>query len=339
MASASAFAQRTYTGKVSDVLDGKTVVVDTETGRVTVEMQYIEIPDAEHPLYETVRDHLKELVLGKKVMFQLQGFSAVKLAGQLYLGDVDIAQQMLRDGAAWLKPTGLNSQSKDASTVYANNQELAKNEKRGIWANGNAKPQGLIRAEQIEYAALQEQIARENPFGNRDAAYQASSRPSKLPAIKNPKLGDVGSLLNSYDPETRTGYLSTTLLGIEMSPDELAAGVHMAVDVTYYYKEDDRRGRKSVYEFTVVCVAPKEQFAGDNDLWLFDDNGKRSKISSPQRTVFKRGDHYYETLKYRVSKAYMTKLINTQVFLKVRNHVMLPTGIRYMLLPMIQADG
>ena len=100
----SCFSQRIYNGKVVDVIDAKTVVIETETGKLTAEMQYIEVPDPEHPFYKTVNDHLKELVLGKKVEFRLQGFSSVKFTGRLYLGDLDIAQQMLRDGAAWRPP-------------------------------------------------------------------------------------------------------------------------------------------------------------------------------------------------------------------------------------------
>ena len=45
----SCFSQRIYNGKVVDVLDAKTVVIETETGKLTAEMQYIEVPDSEHP--------------------------------------------------------------------------------------------------------------------------------------------------------------------------------------------------------------------------------------------------------------------------------------------------
>ena len=71
---------RTF-GEVVEVLDGKTVVVVVPTGRVKVELQYIDVPEDGQALHAAMKAHLRTLVAGVK--------------------GVDVSQQMLRDGAAW----------------------------------------------------------------------------------------------------------------------------------------------------------------------------------------------------------------------------------------------
>ena len=337
----SCSAQRIYNGKVVDVIDAKTVVVETETGKITAEMQYIEVPETASPLNKMVVDHLKDLVLSKKVQFQMQGFSTVKLTGGIFLGDIDVAQQMLRDGAAWVSPSNQNSQNKAERDVYENIQQLAKNEKRGVWAKESLKPDALVRAEGLGQAARQEQISKENPFGNTvpvEASYTGPvSRKASTPN-KNPKFGNVGALLNGYDPETKAGYLSTTLLGLEMSPEDVADDVRMAIDVTFYYREYDQKPRKSMYVFTIVSTARKPQFATASDLMLYGLD-KNINVGKPKRTVSRNGDYFYETLKYQVSRSTMEKIANNATYLKVGLHVIQPTGMRYILLNMIQVAG
>ena len=62
----SAFSQRRFGGKVIEVIDGKTAVVQMANGgKLTVVLQYIEIPEPEQPLHQTVKEHLQKLILKK----------------------------------------------------------------------------------------------------------------------------------------------------------------------------------------------------------------------------------------------------------------------------------
>ena len=330
------YSQRRFVGRVTAVLDGKTVVIEMESGKLTAEMQYIEVPVPEHPLYKMVRDHLEQMVLGKYVEFQMQGFSSVKMTGQIYLRDVYVAQQMLRDGAAQHVPSGQSTQGQQAVAVYEYNQEQAKNEKRGIWADDNLTPLG----QRLDAKISKNKGSAANGDGSQTAldgsTKRATNRKSGRWASKNPNLGNVGALLNGYDPETKTGYLSTSLLGLTMSPDELAADVKLAIDVTCFYKEDDRKGRKSVFILTLVSASKKLQFLTNNDLWVIG-GGKSISLGKPKRTVSKDGDYVLERLQYEVGKSTLDRIINNDaVFMKSGSHIVYLTGLRYMLYNMLQ---
>ena len=58
----TAYPQRKFGGTVVEVVNGKTAVIQLSTGnKVTVILQFIEIPEAEQPLYQTVKEHLGAL--------------------------------------------------------------------------------------------------------------------------------------------------------------------------------------------------------------------------------------------------------------------------------------
>ena len=98
----TAFSQQTFVGKVVEVVDGKTAVIELDTKKkVTAELEYIEIPEPEQQMRDTVKSHLQNLLLGKTVEFVARALMPTRLVGKIYLGNVDISQQLLRDGAAW----------------------------------------------------------------------------------------------------------------------------------------------------------------------------------------------------------------------------------------------
>src|SRR5690349_1615860 len=97
----SAYPQRKFTGRVVEVTDGKTCVIQLPAGRLTAVLQYIEIPEPEQPMYSEVKAHLEKLVLDKTVEFLPRGVMKDRTIGQLMVKSVDVSQQMLRDGAAW----------------------------------------------------------------------------------------------------------------------------------------------------------------------------------------------------------------------------------------------
>ena len=98
----NAFSQQVFNGVVTEVLDGKTAVIELGKDRkITAEIDYIEIPEPEQQLHQTVKEHLQHLLLGKKVEFVARIMKRTSLIGRMYMENIDISQQMLRDGAAW----------------------------------------------------------------------------------------------------------------------------------------------------------------------------------------------------------------------------------------------
>src|SRR3954468_19639515 len=97
-AAASASAQRSVAGQIVDIVGGKTLVLATSSGRSTVELQYIEVPK-DGGMADTVKQHLRLLALNKNAVYTAQLIHADRSAGILEIDGVDMAGQMLRDGA------------------------------------------------------------------------------------------------------------------------------------------------------------------------------------------------------------------------------------------------
>ena len=186
----SAFPQRKFGGKVVEIVDGKTAVIQVPTGgRVTVVLQFIEIPEPEQPLYQTVKEHLEKLVLGKTVEFLPRRILTQGSVGQVFLEGVDVSRQMLRDGAAWYALPEKNGQEPLERESYQTIEAQAKTEKRGVWGLENIKPawefraEKIARAKELEQARLEaekveaEKEALRNALRSEDFAARATIKP------------------------------------------------------------------------------------------------------------------------------------------------------------------
>ena len=232
-------------------------------------------------------------MLGKTVEFDPQGILPAKTFGQLYVGGLDIAQQMLRDGAAWHMSTDVSGQDLKESAVYSQNQNEARSEKRGIWGVKNLKPAW-------EFRAAKEEAARKQEFAQADAGKMAARRPvssangaaDRRPGMwpdTNPALKNIGTLLSGYNAGTKTGYLGTSLLGVaEIEKEKADAQQKTAVDITYFYKEE-AKGRDGVYIITLLSSAKDWRFLKLNDLVLVNDE-KNTVIAKAKRTTSLEGD-------------------------------------------------
>lgn len=156
----NASAQLTVTGQITDVIDGKTLVIETiSRSKITIKLQFIEIPDSTEPFAEVVREHLQKLVSGKSVQFQTRRMSQFSMmTGVLMISGVDVSQQMLRDGAAWYAVREKDDQSAGERKTYLTTEAAAKAEKRGVWSDENSK---LARAGEREKPAKSSPPAKE----------------------------------------------------------------------------------------------------------------------------------------------------------------------------------
>lgn len=178
----TAFSQRRLNGKVVEVIDGKTavVVVASTGGRLSVVLQNVEIPEPEQPLRQTVKDHLEKLLLGKNVLLTVKGVMNTRTVAQVFVGGVDVSQQMLRDGAAWFAAADKTEKSGSEIAVYQSNEAQAKAEKRGVWSVDGLKPAWEFRAEKVERERAAELARLEEIKKQNQAQYQKVSK-KKLP--------------------------------------------------------------------------------------------------------------------------------------------------------------
>ena len=297
-------AQLRTGGQVVDVLDGKTVVVAVPTGRLTVELQGIDVPESGQALHDVVKGHVRTLLIGKSVELQTKGFTREKITGKLIVGGVDVSQQLLRDGAAWHLAIEASGQSQDEFGNYAESETLARNEKRGVWSIADLEPAW-------EYRARKQQADSSRP------STAAADVPVEAKAVakrkgywsdKNPWLKDPGGVIHGYNEATKTGFLGTTALGVyDMVSKKTVEKATIAF--TFYYTETGGKGRDGYFLVTVQCALNDPLFAKSGRITIHAD-GKNFVVNRLRRDVETEGLAPMERLTYQVDKATIHKLTN-----------------------------
>lgn len=336
------FGQRKFVGRVVDVVDGKTVVIETNAGRITTVMQYIDVPEPEQPLHQTVKDHLRKLLLGKTVDFNPQGIGTAQTIGQLYLGSTDVAQQMIRDGAAWHVPTNRTGQGTREGAVYEDQQIQARAEKRGVWSIANLKPAWQVRAEREENQRLKEKLAREEAERKDKEARFAEKGPARAKnagvwSAANPDVKDVGPLLNGYNEQTKTGYLATPPLGVsDMQQEGFKA---MAWRFSYVYSKAKKDRKEGTFYIRIDSISDEWKFLASTDLTLLVDDQKIF-IGKAKRTTFKDTFSSGESLVYEVKRGAIDKIVNgADVQATVGKYLFKPTyGLQLILYNLLKSS-
>lgn len=326
-ASNAAFAQSKIGGRVIEIVDGKTIIVETFSGsRITAELQYIEVPEFGQPLYETAKNHLQNLVFDKKVEFRARGLTQSKTVGQLFSKGVDISQQMIRDGAAWYAVPQKSGQDAAESEIYRSNEAQAKAEKRGIWSIENLKPSWEIRAEAEENRRRAEKLAAEKMAQEAAAQMTAEATPkaakpkvrsqmsseslmwSSAPDAEGEKLpeniSNVGGLMVGYNAQYKTGIVFTPMMKLEV-PDK-SSFQSFGVGVAYLYHDNERLGRKSIYLVGIESASGAYKFLKFNSLTVTADNQKfliGKAISSKQNDLTAK-----ELLIYKIERSVINKI-------------------------------
>jgi len=291
--SISALAQVGVPGQVVDVLDAKTVVIAVAAGDVAVELQYIEVPPVEAPMHNSIKKHLRDLVLGKRVEYYPNQITYDRTVGRLVSDNIDISQQMLRDGAGWHVPSSISGQDRSGYAEYDTFETAAKQEKRGVWADASLKPSWDEAYVAPERAAAPKQTLAAIPHG-----YWSDP---------NPRLGNIGALQHGYNASSKHGYVGIPLMGVS-DPNALEKEYRTGVDLTYFYTEGVK-GRTGYFAITIISMSAKLRFQQRNTLTGYAD-GERFVMGLPKRVARKEGSTYYETLTYRVARSSIERLAN-----------------------------
>jgi endonuclease YncB( thermonuclease family) len=331
----SAFCQQTLKGKVVDVIDGKTVVIEISTGKLIGVLEYLEIPEPEQPLNRAVREHLKELVLGKNVDFLAMGISPGKTFGQLFLNGVDVGQQLVRDGAAWHIPSQRSGQGTDEGDQYEKMQALAKTEKRGIWLINGMKPAWEFRAEKAENERRAEEAKwQRTSITNRNDNGRAAAPDRPMPN-SNGSINNAGALINRYDAKSKTGSLETPMLP---SQDLTNLGRKMACSVGYYYHEDASKTRKGKFVLFMAWIDTPRMSSTTSLIMKVD--GKSIGTAQGKRTKQSAGTSTVETLAFEMSREQVEKVANgSDVGLWLDKEVLIPgAGFTMLLYNLLEAS-
>lgn len=126
-------AAATLQAKVVDVPTGNTLVVSNTNRPVRIRLKSIVPPEAGQLFSEAARDHLKALVLDQTVLVDYSHLTDRYLEARVFLNGIDIGSQMLRDGVAWYDHTTDYELTESDRDLYAQCEQAARAEKRGLW--------------------------------------------------------------------------------------------------------------------------------------------------------------------------------------------------------------
>ena len=312
-----AAAQLGTGGEVVDVVDGKTVIVAVPSGRFTVELQYIDVPETAQALHGVVKDHLRKLVLGKSVELRTKGFTPGKATARMMLSGVDVSQQMLRDGAAWHVAIELSGQRRDEFDTYAESEALARKEKRGVWSVAGLEPAWQFRAKA-------KQVVMNQPVRSTSVDSKTVATRKGYWTDKNPWLKDPGILINGYNAASKLGYIGTPLLGV--TDEHLKPFEKLAVAITFHYTEKGQKGRDGHFLIRILSSGGEGRFGKVTPSVHVD--GKNYPMKRERREV--KEDVYggSERVTYRVEKATIDKMANgAQVYIAFGNYHLTPKNI------------
>lgn len=120
-------------GKVADVIDGESVAVVSGNHLLKVRLIAVAAPDKNQSYAAVARQHLSDLILNKDVIVTYSALRDGYLVGQVLSGNMDVGAQMIRDGVAWYDKSEEQRLSETERRIYAESQEAARNERRGLW--------------------------------------------------------------------------------------------------------------------------------------------------------------------------------------------------------------
>ena len=130
LAALPALGADSFSGKVTDVSDGDTLVIGNG-GRVrVVQIAGIDAPELNQEYGKDARDFIKEMTKGKKVTVEiLEQKTPQSLVARISVDGKDLAATLVESGLAWTE----QGSAADLQTA----QEKAKSGKQGLWAGTN----------------------------------------------------------------------------------------------------------------------------------------------------------------------------------------------------------
>jgi len=136
--SVSALAQKmVFQGRVIDVIDGSTAVVETQSKtKFVVKCQAITVPQHTESNADSARERLSKLVLKHTVAVEyaernLDG----QLLGTILLNGADVCLDQIAAGLAWYDRQAPNNLTSSRRELYANREANARSSGTGVWTN------------------------------------------------------------------------------------------------------------------------------------------------------------------------------------------------------------
>lgn len=272
------------TGKIVDVLDGRTVVIESsDKNRFAIQLQFIEVPTAETSFAPTGKEHLKKLSINKPASFSIIKIVEKVNIGKVLVGGVDLSQQLLLDGTAWYLLPEKDEQKYGERNIYLELEQTAKAGQRGVWADISLKPSWIIQAEKD--AEKEKQRVREMQEENSRLAAERQKKRDQANAnvqmwAEVPDVTGTGGCVNKYDKYADITQCGTLLMRLNVKnprpKSEISLGVTKA-----FYGQDIKKTTGFSYFLTFKCYSLLTTCSGVSDLRLVVGN-QRIHLQDPK---------------------------------------------------------
>lgn len=128
-------------GQVVRVSDGDTVTLQSPNGPIKIRLAGIDAPETKMPHGPEAKAHLAALVLGKAVLAIPQKKDRYgRTIATLMLQTKDINLAMVQAGLAWHYKQYEREQPQAQALAYAQTEQVARAQGRGLWAEVDAVP-------------------------------------------------------------------------------------------------------------------------------------------------------------------------------------------------------
>ena len=122
-----------FTGKVIKITDGDTIVVLIEGNKqVKIRLEGIDCPESNQDFGNRAKQAVSDLCFGKEVVIQKSGEDRYgRTLGYVFVGDVNVNKELLRQGLAW------HYKQYNKDTELAALELEAQKKKIGLWSHLN----------------------------------------------------------------------------------------------------------------------------------------------------------------------------------------------------------
>lgn len=127
-------------GVVTEVRDGRSIVINSNGRNLTVVLKGVDAPDLQQEFGDISRGHLASLILNQHVQVDFTELRTDHVIAKVILNQNDIGLQVIRDGAAWFDKANANNLHEADRAVYEEAQQAARTEQRGLWQDGSPMP-------------------------------------------------------------------------------------------------------------------------------------------------------------------------------------------------------
>lgn len=125
----------TLQGRVVGIADGDTVtVLDSSNTQFKIRLMGIDAPEKKQAFGNRAKQSLSELVFNKQVTVEYSKKDKYgRTVGKIVVDGIDANLELVKTGLAWHYKKYQNEQSINDRSIYAQAEEQARAEKRGLW--------------------------------------------------------------------------------------------------------------------------------------------------------------------------------------------------------------